>query len=152
VTVVWQGVDAPRMEIARVVVEGAEFSASGTQIGAGYEMRYELAGDTLRVSVSNGPANTYSLSGADFFDLGYSPLFNSLPVIRDRLLDGGGARDYRMRWVSVPDLDVEESAQRYEPLDGRRIRFTAGDFQAELEFDGLGLVERYEGLAQRVYP
>ncbi len=66
------------------------------------------------------------LADADFFDLGFSPLFNSLPVIRDRLLAPGPRRDYLMRWVDVPSLEVSLSEQRYEPLGNGVIRFSAG--------------------------
>jgi hypothetical protein len=30
------------------------------------------------------------------------------------------------------------------------VRYSSGDFVAEIEFDGDGFVTRYEGLAQRV--
>ena len=41
-TAVWRGLDAPRMEIARVELSGAEARVSGTQLGVSYELRYEL--------------------------------------------------------------------------------------------------------------
>jgi hypothetical protein len=142
-TVVWKGLDAPRMEIARVERDGPAVTASGSQIGVAYELRYELDGDRLRVEVVGEREATVSLDGCDFFDLGLSPLFNSLPVWRDGLLEAGPARDYVMRWVSVPELEVDESRQRYEPLGGGSVRFSEGSFVAELEFDGDGLVTRY---------
>ncbi|MGH2921791.1 MAG: putative glycolipid-binding domain-containing protein, partial [Gaiellaceae bacterium] len=91
-----------------------------------------------------------TLDALDFFDLGLSPLFNSLPVWRDRLLEHGVARDYVMRFVSVPELTVAESEQRYEPIGEARVRFSSGDFTAELAFDDEGLVVHYEGLAERL--
>jgi hypothetical protein len=66
------------------------------------------------------------------------------------LLDGGEPRDYMMRFVSVPDLQVSDSMQRYEPLGGRRLRYRSGTFAADIEFDDDGVVVRYEGLAERV--
>jgi hypothetical protein len=61
-----------------------------------------------------------------FFDLGYSPLFNSLPVMRDGLLQVGRPRAYVMRWVDVPSLKVHRSEQRYEPLGNGLVRYRAG--------------------------
>jgi hypothetical protein len=148
--VVWRGLDEPRMEVARVEREGSTLRASGTQIGVAYELRYELEPDVLRVDIVGGASAEVTLGGLDFFDLGNSPLFNSLPVLRDGLLDGGDARDYAMRWVSVPELEVSEAAQRYVPLPDRVVRFESGDFVAEIRFGGDGLVDHYPGLAERV--
>jgi hypothetical protein len=146
----WRGLDGHRLEIARVEWTGSDLRASGTQIGVTYELRYELEPGLLRLEVVDELVRDVRLDGADFFDLGFSPLFNSLPVVRDRLLDGGPDRDYVMRWVEVPSLDVSESAQRYEPVDTRTIRFRAGEFTALVRFGPDGLVERYEGLAERL--
>jgi uncharacterized protein len=138
------------MEIVRVEATGDALRANGTQIGVAYELRYELEPDLLKLELVGGSSLEVPLGDLDFFDLGLSPLFNSLPVWRDRVLEDGKARDYVMRFVSIPDLRVLESQQRYEPLDSRRLRFRSGDFTAELEFDDDGLVVRYEGLAERV--
>jgi Putative glycolipid-binding len=145
---VWRGLGEPRMEIA--YVEPGDVHASGTQIGVAYELRYELAPGVLRLELVGRRNLEVELGELDFFDLGLSPLFNSLPVWRDRLLENGNPRDYVMRFVSVPDLEVLESRQRYEPLEGRRLRFSSGDFTAVLDFDDEGLVARYEHLAERV--
>jgi uncharacterized protein len=147
-TVVWRGLDEPRMEIA--YVEPGFASASGTQLGVSYELRYELEQDLLRLELVGERNLDVELGGLDFFDLGLSPLFNSLPIWRDGLLESGEARDYVMRFVSVPGFEVVESRQRYEPLGGRRLRYTSGDFTAVLDFDDDGLVDRYEHLAERV--
>ena len=149
-TAVWRGLDEPRMEIARVHAGADGVRASGTQIGTDYELRYDLERDQLTLELVDKRRLTVRLDGADFFDLGYSPLFNSLPIWRDSLLDGGEPRDYMMRFVSVPDLQVSDSMQRYEPLGGRRLRYRSGTFAADIEFDDDGVVVRYEGLAERV--
>jgi uncharacterized protein len=146
--VVWRGLDEPRMEIAYVEPGGEQ--ASGTQIGVAYELRYELEPRLLRLELVGERSLEVELGELDFFDLGLSPLFNSLPVWRDGLLDHGEVRDYVMRFVAVPELRVSESQQRYEPLGGRRLRYTSGDFTAVLDFDDEGLVARYEHLAERV--
>jgi Putative glycolipid-binding len=150
-TVVWRGLDEPRMEIAYVELSAENgLRATGTQIGAGYELRYELEPELLRAEVVGGRRRDISLAVADFFDLAFSPLLNSLPVLRDGLLDEGPPRDYTMAFVDVPSLEVATSPQTYEPLGDGLVRFRSGDFVALIRFDADGLVETYEGLAERV--
>jgi hypothetical protein len=151
--VVWRGLNAFRIEYADVRIEGERLFAHGTQLGIEpkpYLLRYELEPGRLAVELDAGPSLELELGDHDAFDLGFSPLFNSIPVLRDGLHRGGVARDYRMAWVSVPDLLIEESAQRYEPLEPGRVRFRANDFLADIELDGDGIVRRYEGLAERI--
>lgn len=145
----WIGDGAPRMEVARVERADRDFTAAGTQLGAVYELRYRLEPGRLALELVGAQAVELTLDDADFFDLGWSPLFNSLPVIRDGLLEPGPARDYVMRWVDVPSLEVSVSHQRYEPLGNRRARFTAGDFSAEIRFDEAGFVLDYPGIGTR---
>ena len=145
-TLVWRGTDRPLMEIAEVESTEDGLSARGTQIGVAYELHYDLVPGRLRAEVCGGPRVDIGLDGADFFDLGYSPLFNSLP-----LLDGlETAADFVMAFVAVPALEVSRPAQRYEPLGEGVVRFSSGSFVAEIEFDADGFVTRYEGLAERV--
>ena len=70
-------------------------------------------------------------------------------MLRDGLLDAGEARDYTMRFVDVPSLEVSASEQRYEPLGDRFVRFRSGSFTAALTFDEEGFVLEYPGLARR---
>ena len=149
-TVTWRGLDEPRMELARVHLDGTAMRASGTQIGVGYELRYELEPSVLRLEIVGDRTVEVPLDGADFFDLGNSPLFNSLPVMRDGLLVGGPAHDYSMRWVSVPELEVSEQRQHYAPRPDNVVRFTTGDFVADIRFGQDGLVDCYPGLAERL--
>jgi hypothetical protein len=89
-------------------------------------------------------------------DLGFCPLTNTMPILREGIRDGRGPVDLIMAWVSVPDLRVIRSEQRYEPIDDRRVRYVGKhrDFVGELELDADGLVVRYPDLAERVdsYP
>jgi uncharacterized protein len=149
-TLVWRGLEEPLMELARVGLNGTELSATGTQLGIAYELRYELLPGLLRLELVGERTLEVPLDGLDFFDLGRSPLFNSLPVLRDGLLEAGEPRDYVMRWVSVPELAVREVPQSYEPLGHRTIRYSSGSFAATIEFDEEGFVTRYPGLAERV--
>jgi len=54
-----------------------------------------------------------------------------------------------MRWIDVPSLEVSLSEQRYEPLGNRRVRFRAGWFTADIEFDEAGFVTSYPGIGMR---
>ncbi len=92
-------------------------------------------------------------------DLGLSPLFNSLPVLRHNLHKGGSVGELVMVWISVPDLGIHPSLQRYTHLeqltDGARVRFEAvaqdgEDFVADIVFDRDGLVADYPGIAHRI--
>ncbi len=138
------------MEVAHAERRGRELTAVGTQLGATYELRYRLEPDRLRLELVGHRSLEVPLDDADFFDLGWSPLFNSLPVIRDSLLESGPPRDYVMQWVEVPSLQVTTSEQRYEPLGKGRIRFRSGSFTADIQFDDNGFVVDYPGIARRV--
>ena len=145
----WLGDGAPRIEVAHVEQSEPEFVASGTQLGVIYELRYRLEQGALHLELVGDRTLDLDLDGADFFDLGWSPLFNSLPVIRDRLLQPGPARDYLMRWIDVPSLEVSWSEQRYEPQGDGVVRFSAGDFVSDITFDADGFVVNYPGIAAR---
>jgi uncharacterized protein len=146
-TLVWRGLELPLMEVAHVDLDGDALRGRGTQIGVAYELRYELEPGRLRAAIVDGPSLDLELEAeSDFFDLGYSPLFNSLPVLAG--LDR--ATDFVMTFVQVPSLEVVRAEQRYEPLGDGLVRFRSGSFVADLQFDADGLVIRYEGLAERV--
>jgi hypothetical protein len=138
------------MEVANVEQAKPELVASGTQLGVTYELRYRLEPGMLHLELVGERTLELALDRADFFDLGWSPLFNSLPVIRDRLLEPGPPRDYLMRWVDVPSLDVHMSEQRYEPLGEGVVRFRSGDFVSDITFDADGFVVSYPGLGVRL--
>jgi hypothetical protein len=92
------------------------------------------------------------VQGALDCDLGLSPLTNFMPIRRERLLGGGEPRELVMAWVSVPDLGVHRSEQRYEPVDGRTVRYVGRhrSFVGELTCDADGFVILYPGLGERV--
>jgi hypothetical protein len=147
-TLLWRGLDAPRMEIVRV--EGLD-RAHGTQIGVAYELRWNLDGSVLELMLDGGPAIRVELGGADFFDLNHSAFFNSLPVARDGLLDAGAAaREYTMRFIRVPELTAELAAQRYVPLGNRVVRYHSSGYQADITFDADGFVTLYQDYLERV--
>jgi hypothetical protein len=150
ITLAWIGDGAPRMEVAHVERRGQHLTAVGTQLGAVYELRYRLDAYLLHLELVGDRSLEVPLDDADFFDLGWSPLFNSLPVMRDGLLQAGPARDYLMRWVDVPSLEVTTSEQRYDPLGNGLVRFRSGSFSAEIQFDEAMFVVEYPGIARRV--
>lgn len=98
-----------------------------------------------------------AVAGALDCDLGRSPLTNVMPVRRHGLHRSPGAVDFVMAWVSVPDLSVAPSAQRYEHLRADRdgtavVRYVGAHrgFVGELNVDADGFVLTYPDLAQRV--
>jgi len=147
-TLVWRGLDAPRMEIVRA--ESLD-RAQGTQIGIAYELRWTLDGAVLELALNGGPGIRVELGDADFFDLQHSAFFNSLPVARDGLLnEGAPTREYTMRFVRVPELTAEPAWQRYEPLGNRVVRYRSRGFQADITFDADGFVALYQDYLERV--
>src|SRR5438105_3261494 len=148
-TLAWTGDGAPRMEVAHVERHDNGLVAVGTQLGAVYELRYRLEPHVLSLDLVGERSLDVQLGDADYFDLGWSPLFNSLPVIDDELLEIGPRREYEMRWVDVPSLEVSISEQIYEPLGSGLVRFTAGSFTADIQFDEDAFVVRYPGIVNR---
>jgi len=137
--------------------------------GTGWSRRVELTHDGAgawtcaaehdgEVDLPPPGVDSESLEGALDCDLGFSPLTNLMPVRRHALHARTGEADFVMAWVSVPDLEVFASAQRYEHVraddTGAVVRFVdrgrfAG-FTAELALDPDGLVLVYPDLARRV--
>lgn len=99
-----------------------------------------------------------ALAGALDCDLALSPLTNTMPVLRHGLHQGGGPVDFLMAWVSVPDLSVHPSAQRYtfagQDRGTRLVRFESLDpeveFTADIRMDAAGVVLDYPGIARHV--
>ncbi len=118
--------------------------------------------DARRLELLRSPDGTWSvdgvvlagLTGAVDCDLAFSLLTNTMPILRHQLHQRPGAADLVMAWVSLPDLAVHRSEQRYEHLrhtaDGAVVRFAAGSFTADLEVDADGLVVRYPQLGARL--
>jgi hypothetical protein len=100
------------------------------------------------------------LHGALDCDLGLCPLTNTMPVLRHGLVEASRAGETRrvdltMAWVSVPELEVVASAQRYDSGvavagGGAQIRYQAGDFVEHIEFDVDGLVVSYPSIGRRI--
>jgi hypothetical protein len=104
------------------------------------------------------PGDTGIVQGALDCDLAYSPLTNLMPVRRHSIDKQEIEVDFLVAWVSVPDLGLRASRQRYEHVSrsdaGATVRFVSldSDFRADLELDADGLVVDYPQLARRVSP
>jgi hypothetical protein len=102
--------------------------------------------------------NTDAVEGALDCDLGLCPLTNTMPIRRHALHERAGEVDFLMAWISVPDLGLHPSRQRYEHVrtsaDGAVVRYVGEhrDFVGELEVDSEALVVFYPDLARRVDP
>jgi uncharacterized protein len=101
------------------------------------------------------------LDGALDCDLALCPLTNTMPIRRHDLVGAAhrgepAAHDLVMAWVSVPDLLVHVSSQRYtadapvEEGGGALVGFESDGFRTTLEVDAHGLVVTYPGLARRL--
>jgi hypothetical protein len=179
----WQGYGPPSLEIATVELGDGTLTARGTAIRATPEpwtVSYELVtGEgfvTASLDVSAWGADwsralslrrrqdgswtaqpggaLRGLDGALDCDLAYCCLTNTMPVLRNRLHGRVGSVNLVVAWVSLPDLTVHTSRQRYTHLaragGGAVVKFEAGRYAADVEFDGSGFVTDYPGLARRV--
>jgi len=92
------------------------------------------------------------LDGCADIDIWPTPLTNSFPIWRGQL-QIGERREFRMAWVSAPDLTVAAKAQAYTRLEDRLYLFESLDgsgFTARLPVDEDEFVIDYPGLFSRV--
>lgn len=182
--VLWTGTDGPRAEACEIGLSADGLQASGIQIGlapAPYRLDYSLdtaesfvtrtldvtasgAGWQRQLRLERDDEDRWNVDDADELDealdcdLRFSPLTNLMPVRRHGLHLGPGTAEIVVAWVSVPDLAVHASRQRYEHVrltdDGAVVRFIDLElykgFTSELELDRDGLVVAYPDLAGRV--
>jgi hypothetical protein len=147
----------------RFVTDRLEVEAAGTGWTRRLELRREGDGTWTCEAMGEGevdlpPAggDPEAVRGALDCDLGLSPLTNTMPIRRQGLEARVGAADFLMAWVSVPDLGLHPSRQRYEHVraddHGSVVRYVGEhrDFVAELELDPDGLVVLYPELARRI--
>ena len=173
---IWRGLDEWRAEATHVRIDGDRLTAQGTQLGAHpYRLDYSLTtapgfvAERLELSVlgdaglrrllivrdQNGGWTADhrplpDLDGALDFDVMHSPVFNSTPYLRHEMGAGGQARDLVMAFVTVPELAVKRSEQRYTPLGDQSVNYASGDFSADIHFDEDGVVRLYEDYLERV--
>lgn len=184
-TVCWRRIDFnDGLEFVRLGRSSGGYAAAGHVIGIDQDgpwfFRYNVVSDAEWVTTevrcqSVGPRGNSSLTldvdadrvwridgeevlelqGCVDVDLAGSIVTNTLPI-RRLALEPGGARDVRVAWIDVPDLQAHAAEQRYTRLDDaggvRRYEFAAldSDTRYELSVDEFGLVIDYEGIAARV--
>jgi uncharacterized protein len=100
------------------------------------------------------------LSAALDCDLALCPLTNTMPVLREDLVEASRRGEPRgaeltMAWVAVPDLKVVSSEQRYHTGvavagGGAQIQYEAGSFREHIEVDADGLVVSYPSIGLRL--
>lgn len=107
------------------------------------------------------PTELPDLEDALDCDLGLCPLTNTMPILRHDLIGApqhgeDTSYDLVMAWVSVPDLTVQRSEQRYTSADpvvgegGALVGYASERFRTTIQVDGGGLVVNYPGLGRRV--
>ena len=151
--------------LCRFVTSGLLVDARGEGWSRRLDLRRLFSGKWTARTSAEGTVNLpeaggdlSGLSSALDCDLAWSPLTNSMPVLRHGLLQGGGPVDFTMAWVSVPDLSVHVSAQRYAFVRRRgdlsivRYESASRDFKADLVLDQAGLVISYPGIGRAVPP
>nr|PZN19679.1 MAG: hypothetical protein DIU80_21220 [Chloroflexota bacterium] len=92
------------------------------------------------------------LDGCVDIDIWPTPFTNSFPIRREPLAVGE-RRQFRMAWVSAPDLTVRPLPQAYTRLSDRLYRYeslSGSGFQADLSVDEDGIVLDYPGLFRRI--
>lgn len=132
-------------------------------VGQGWERRLRLARDeggewTAEVGgagegLEAPGGDTEPLAEALDCDIAFSPLTNTMPILRHRLHEREGTHTLVMAWVSVPDLSLHASRQHYTHVgrqgDRATVRYESEsrDFVAELAVRADGLVVDYPQLA-----
>jgi uncharacterized protein len=106
------------------------------------------------------PSELPDLESALDCDLALCLLTNTMPILRHDLVGAShrgddGAHDLVMAWISVPDLSVKRSEQRYavsDPIDegGALVGYSTPGFRTTIEVDADGLVVNYPGLGRRI--
>jgi hypothetical protein len=94
------------------------------------------------------------LEGCMDIDIWPTPFTNSFPIRREPMAVGE-RRQFRMAWISAPDLTLHPQPQAYTRLADRLYRFENLDgsgFRADLPVDEDGVVVDYPGLFRRVKP
>lgn len=123
-----------------------------------------MAGGTLLTLNSDGHGNWTDevgnampqFDGCIDIDITATPFTNTLPIRRVQW-EVGQSREFKMLYITVPELTLSVSPQRYTCLektaDGARFHFEVLDtgFTAELPVDADGLVLDYPGLFKRLW-
>lgn len=165
--VVWRRLDIPGHDACRIVGQTLEGSAVLAEPPAAlwYRVVCDAAWRTRSARVTGwigardvdvtievregrwflGDVPQPQADGCIDVDLNFSPSTNTLPIRRLRLAIDESA-EVRAAWLRFPELTLERLDQTYIRTGGRTWQYTSGDFTADLEVDGEGLVLEYAGL------
>jgi hypothetical protein len=89
------------------------------------------------------------LRGCTDVDLVVTPATNTLPIRRLGLAVGESAA-IAAAWITVPDLTITHSAQRYTRLAAQEYRYESDTYRTEIAVDAFGLVTHYPDGWERV--
>jgi hypothetical protein len=175
-TILWERLDRPGSESARLRSRGAELVLEGSAVfgheGAPCRLDYLVVVDerfhTRRGTVTGwlgereidveivSERGTWSMNGgkctvvegAVDLDLNFSPSTNLLPI-RRLALDVGQEAPVRAAWLRFPDFDLKPLDQAYRRLSSSRFLYRSeGGFEAELDVRPSGFVTLYPGFAR----
>lgn len=178
-TVLWQRLDQPGHDSARLSLESPHWRIAGTAIFAregrpsrlDYAVVCNAAWNTASARVSGwfgdeivdielrvDAARTWRMNGMECpavkgcvdVDLHFTPATNSLPIRRLELAIGREAH-VRAAWLS-PDFSMQPLEQVYRRAGPTTYRYESngGSFAAEIEVNAAGLVKSYEGLWREI--
>lgn len=179
-SILWRRLDQSGHESARVFLADSRWHLAGAAVfahdGAPCRLDYEVVCDAawqtqrgrvtgwvgsagIALEVRADPARRWWLNGTECpdvagaadLDLEFSPSTNLLPM-RRLGLSVGEERPAHAAWLRFPGFALEPLRQRYRRLAVGTYRYETedGEFVAELEVDGSGLVTRYPGLCEAV--
>jgi hypothetical protein len=100
----------------------------------------------------SGSRSLVELDGCLDLDIWPTPFTNTFPI-RRVAFEVGERKEFRMAWISAPELTVRPQAQAYTRIAERTYLFESLDgsgFAAELNVDEDGVVLDYPGLFRRL--
>lgn len=182
-SLMWSPYDEPGLEHLRLIQDGSQIVADGMILrvinNEPFRVHYEILCDEgwrvrkVEVSRLSEPRRSLklnadgrghwtddldnpisSLDGCFEVDILATPFTNTLAIRRTQLKPGESA-DIVVAYITVPELEVKPSQQRYTFLEFGLYRFEEEGlfkgFRADLPVDGQGLVLDYPNLFRRVW-
>ncbi len=174
-TVLWQRLDQPGHDSARLSFESHHWRIAGTAVFAheqrpcrlDYAVVCDVAWNTVSARASGwvgddivdveltvDAAGVWRMNGIECLavkgcvdvDLHFTPATNTLPIRRLKL-PVGGESPVRAAWLS-PDFSMKPLEQVYRRTGPTTYRYESdgGQFTAQLEVNEAGLLRTYEGL------
>jgi hypothetical protein len=175
-TILWERLDAPGHESARLRIRGLDLFLEGSAVfrqeGAPCRLDYLVVADPggrtsrgrvtgwlgdraieIEIATESGRwlvngAECPEVEGALDLDLNFSPSTNLLPIRRLALAVGQEAA-VRAAWLQFPGFDLKPLEQTYRRLSSSRYRYRSeGGFEAELLVRPSGFVTLYPGFSR----